>query len=88
MADEWAPKVLEHCRTTLTEDALRTPLTANEFFREMRHHFRDTAGIRGRLVMFPIRAALTGTLKGPCLGMVTSLLGRRRCIERREDVLA
>jgi glutamyl-tRNA synthetase len=88
LADEWAPAVMRYCRDMLTDEALRTPLTANEFFRQVRHHFRDSAGIRGRLVMFPLRAALTGTLKGPCLGVVGSLLGAGRCIQRLEDALS
>jgi glutamyl/glutaminyl-tRNA synthetase len=44
-------------------------------------------GLRGRDVMFPIRAALTGTMVGPCLGVVASLLGYERCRGRLREAL-
>lgn len=87
LAGEGARDVLAYCRRTLTAEAMATPDEAARFYQQMRHHFRDTAGLRGRQVMFPIRAALTGTLVGPCLGIVTALLGYTRCLERLEDRL-
>jgi glutamyl-tRNA synthetase len=56
--------------------------TVNEYLRSLRYRFKTERGITGRDVMFPIRAALTGTLKGPCLVVVTILLGRDRCLTR------
>jgi nondiscriminating glutamyl-tRNA synthetase len=85
LADEWARPVLAHCVETVSEDALATPQRANLYFKELRHYFRDTAEIRGRRVMFPVRAALTGSVTGPCLGVVSSLLGKKRVVERLED---
>jgi len=76
--------VLVHCLQTLSEQALATPESANGYLRQVRHHFRDRYGMRGKLVMFPLRAALTGTMIGPCLGVVTSLLGCERCRQRLE----
>lgn len=82
LADVWARPVLEHFLETVTAASLATPEDANAYFRELRHHFRDHAGIRGRCVMFPIRAALAGTMVGPCLGITASLLGLERCRAR------
>lgn len=87
LAGEGAREVLAYCQRALTAEAIALPDDAALFYQQMRHHFRDTAGLRGRLVMFPIRAALTGTLVGPCLGIVTALLGYTRCMERLEDCL-
>jgi nondiscriminating glutamyl-tRNA synthetase len=77
-----AAQVLSHAAERLDAEALATPELANARLRELRHHWRDAAGLRGRLVMFPLRAALTGSLTGPCLGIVTSLLGSDRCRQR------
>jgi len=74
--------VLQVCLARLCPEALNTPERAAAFFQELRHHFRDMSGLRGRQVMFPIRAALTGTMMGPCLGIVASLLGAGRCRDR------
>ncbi len=84
---EWPLAILRRCREALTEEALTTPASAQNFFRDLRHEFRDRAGLRGRQVMFPLRAALTGTMVGPCLGVVASLLGLARCVQRLEDAL-
>jgi len=82
-----ACEVLRYARETLSEEALATPESANAYFRTLRHHFRDVAGLRGQQVMFPIRAALTGTMVGPCLGVVASLLGAARAAQRLEEAL-
>jgi len=79
---EWALPVLKRCAQELTQKALVTPIAANAFFRELRHYFRDRAHIRGKRVMLPIHAALAGSLQGPCLGIVASLLGLEQCQER------
>ncbi|MHB1296855.1 MAG: hypothetical protein ACYC4R_17910 [Anaerolineae bacterium] len=82
LAEAWAPAVLRRCLDTLSEKALRTPEQAAEFLRGLRHDLRDSRGLRGIQVMHPIRAALTGSLIGPCLGIVASLLGLERCKRR------
>ena len=88
LCDECASAVLERCAETLSAAALATPDTANGFFRGLRHHFRDLSGMRGRRVMFPLHAALTGSLVGPCLGVVASLLGCKRCTIRLQQALS
>ncbi len=54
----------------------------NEYLRSLRYRFKTQHGIAGREVMFPIRAALSGTLKGPCLVVLAVLLGKERCLHR------
>ena len=88
LADPSAPEVFRYLLETLTPEALTTPDSTNAYLREVRHHFRDTRGLRGKRVMFPIRAALVGAMEGPCLGIVVSLLGAARCRERLEDAMA
>jgi hypothetical protein len=87
LAGPWAPQVLRHCLDTLTPDAVASSQAAAEYLRALRHHWRDVAGLRGQQVMFPLRAALTGTMVGPCLGIVLSLLGWDRCRQRLQDRL-
>ena len=87
LEEEHAPTVLRHVALTVVSDSLATSERANAYLREVRHHFRDTMGLRGKQVMFPLRAALVGSLEGPCLGTVTSLLGENRCNQRLMDVL-
>lgn len=88
LAGPSAAQVLAYAFERLDAEALATPESANARLRELRHHWREAAGLRGRLVMFPIRAALTGSLAGPCLGIVTSLLGPVRCQQRLAETLA
>jgi glutamyl/glutaminyl-tRNA synthetase len=56
--------------------------TADTFFRALRRQFKEAQGLSGVQVMQPIRAALTGSLEGPCLVVVSVLLGKDRCLER------
>jgi glutamyl/glutaminyl-tRNA synthetase len=85
LAGTWVPDVFARCRANLTTEALVTPQAANAYFQVLRHERRDNAGLRGRQVMLPLHAALTGSLIGPCLGIVSSLLGLERCVQRLED---
>jgi glutamyl/glutaminyl-tRNA synthetase len=82
LQDEAAARVLRRFADTVSSAALATPELANAYLGELRQHFRESEGLRGREVMFPLRAALTGSMVGPCLGNVTSLLGAGRCVER------
>jgi glutamyl/glutaminyl-tRNA synthetase len=75
-------RVLRRFGDTVEAAALATPASANAWLSELRQHFRESEGLRGREVMLPLRAALTGTLVGPCLGNVTTLLGVTRCRQR------
>jgi glutamyl/glutaminyl-tRNA synthetase len=56
--------------------------TANAFFGALRKQFKESQGLSGTTVMQAIRAALTGALTGPCLVVVSILLGKDRCLER------
>lgn len=55
---------------------------ADALFKRLRKEFKESQGLSGKLVMQPIRAALTGSLRGPCLVVVSILLGRERCLQR------
>jgi len=74
--------VLCRCLDTLRPEHLATPESAAQYFQALRRYFRDTAGVRGQRVMSSVRAVLTGSMTGPCLGIVASLLGWQRCIDR------
>lgn len=88
LASEQAPRVLQRFAALVNDERLRSPDAANVWLGELRQHFRDSEGLRGRMVMEPLRAALTGDLAGPCLGNVTALLGATRCRQRAEAALA
>lgn len=88
LQEEYASLVLQSCHGALAEEALCSPEVAKEWLRALRHEFRATHGLRGKLVMFPLRAAWTGSMVGPCLGIVASLLGCARCRSRLEDHLS
>jgi len=45
-------------------------------------------GLAGRELFQPVRAALTGRVRGPELPLVASLLGRARCVRRLRDAAA
>lgn len=79
---------LSRCLGTLTSQDLATPASAAGFFQGLCHCLRATLGLRGIEVMQPIRASLTGGLRGPCLGIVASLLGTERCMRRLRDTLS
>jgi len=53
---------------------------------DLRARFKASHGWGGRVVMFPIRAALTGTVTGPHLADVISVLGKDECLRRIELV--
>jgi glutamyl/glutaminyl-tRNA synthetase len=62
--------------------------TVEAFFDELRTELKSERGLSGKSVMQPIRAALTGNMKGPCLVAAAALLGRERCLARVRTVLA
>jgi glutamyl-tRNA synthetase len=61
---------------------------AQVMLRDLRAHFKAENGWNGRAVMFPLRAALTGSLAGPHLADVVALLGREACLSRIGGALA
>jgi nondiscriminating glutamyl-tRNA synthetase len=48
---------------------------------------RKKSETKGKALYMPIRAALTGTLKGPELDKIYRLLGRKTVLERLQKVL-
>jgi len=84
LREESAPLVLQHCYDTLGEEDVQSPEAASAYFHRLREHFAELAG---RKVMFPVRAALTGSLRGPSLGVVAALLGFARCRTRLQAAL-
>ncbi len=56
--------------------------------RELRSQFKASYGWGGRAVMFPLRAALTGSIAGPHLSDVVALLGKAETLRRIEHTLA
>ena len=87
LSNPWSRRVLVCFLEALGPTVIETPENANAWLTELRHALRDSDGLRGQQVMFPIRAALTGSLRGPCLGIITSLLGEQRCRVRARDAL-
>ena len=77
-----APDVLSALAADLPGLEPFTYDTVNQYLRSLRYRFKTERALAGREVMFPIRAALTGTLKGPCLVVVAILLGKERCLHR------
>ncbi len=80
--------ILSYTLASLSTVSVSTPAAAKAFFQEMRHALRRSQGFRGQEVMEAIRAALTGTQRGPCLGIVAALLGLARVQQRLQEQLA
>lgn len=55
---------------------------AASLLQQLRLSLKDKDDLEAKQVLFPIRASLTGSLRGPSLAVVMALLGRERCIER------
>jgi nondiscriminating glutamyl-tRNA synthetase len=77
-----APDVLSALAADLPGLEPFTYDAVNLYLRALRYRFKTERALAGREVMFPIRAALTGTLKGPCLVVLAILLGKERCLSR------
>ena len=85
---EQAHSVLEHCLDTLKASDLISHEAANDYLRSVRAYFREEADLGGREVMVPLRAAFTGSVSGPSLGLVMSLCGLSRCQKRLREALS
>ncbi|HEC22505.1 MAG TPA: glutamate--tRNA ligase [Chloroflexi bacterium] len=85
---EQASPVLRAFREALLTVRPAEPLHSAEMLRDLRKRFREAEGWGGRTVMFPIRAALTGSVTGPHLSDIVDLLGREECLRRVERALA
>lgn len=82
IAHAWVKDVLAMFAERLQPLARTEPETIADLFKDLRAACKEKFGLRGRDVMTAVRAALTGTIEGPCLEVVVCLLGRRRCLER------
>jgi len=82
LARPYANAVLSTFVERLEELDRTTPDEVKILFQNLRSSFKERLDLRGRDVMFTIRSALTGVVQGPCLEVVVSLLGRRRCLDR------
>jgi glutamyl-tRNA synthetase len=72
-------------------DSITAPLdtaTADAFLRGLRGQFKQSHGWGGRAVMFPVRAALTGSVTGPHLADVLALLGKEEACRRVKAALS
>ncbi len=82
-----AAMVLTEALAGLEPGDLATPESAKAFFARLRRRLRASQGLRGQDVMDAIRASLTGSQRGPCLGIVAALLGPSRARHRLEEQL-
>jgi glutamyl-tRNA synthetase len=88
LASEQAVPVLTALRAALLAADKLDSGTSGGLFRELREQLKSAHGWSGRAVMFPARAALTGTVEGPHLSDVAALLGREECLRRIDRVLS
>ncbi len=77
-----ARRVLETFLEKLTSLLSLDVAKASSLLQELRVQFKEKENLRAREVMFPVRASLTGALRGPSLAAVIALLGKERCIQR------
>lgn len=61
--------------------------TARSILQSMQQAFADSFNWQAREVYWPIRAALTGRVRGPALHEMMALLGKGRCLERAAAIL-
>jgi nondiscriminating glutamyl-tRNA synthetase len=85
---EQAEPVLTALGEMLLEADTLDEAASKALFRELRARFKESHGWGGRAVMFPARAALTGTTRGPHLSEVAALLGRDESLRRVERALS
>lgn len=84
---ESAPAVLTRFQSMLAPLTRTEPARVHTLLQDLRREMQEGHALRGREVMFPLRAALTGRLHGPQLDVVVALLGRQRCILRLRRAL-
>ncbi len=88
LASEAARPVLEAFRAELAALQTSDAAACAALLKELRARFRQVRGWDGRTVMFPIRAALTGTLAGPHLADIVALLGKEESLRRIHQALS
>ncbi|NPU85037.1 MAG: glutamate--tRNA ligase [Syntrophaceae bacterium] len=63
-------------------EGLREAAGADPWYGPLIHRIQDRTGFRGRRLLLPVRAALTGLLKGPELEKIFAWLGREAALKR------
>ena len=85
-SDPAAP-VLAAFREALPEAGRLTLEEANDLLRGLMRRFRKAHGWSGRQVLFPLRAALTGTVHGPHMAAIVALLDAETMRRRLDRAL-
>jgi nondiscriminating glutamyl-tRNA synthetase len=88
LSSEQARPVLEALRDKLRLAAALDAEGATALFKDLRTEFKVSHGWAGAAVMFPPRAALTGSTSGPHLADVLLVLGKDESLRRVESALA
>ncbi len=83
LAQKAASTVLKRLKDRVRSSALDDAEVAHDLLQGLRNSFDE---LSGREVLLPIRAALTGRVRGPSLSVVMALLGPKRCLQRLERV--
>ncbi|MCA9993008.1 MAG: glutamate--tRNA ligase [Ardenticatenaceae bacterium] len=74
--------ILPHLIAELAQTVLLDAATAGSILAGLRHRLGQPHGWNQRALFWPIRAALTGRVKGPPLADIMGLLGKQRCMAR------
>ncbi|MCC6905235.1 MAG: glutamate--tRNA ligase [Anaerolineae bacterium] len=82
LAEEYVPLILQAFLDAVSVLGPLTVANSGEAFTDLRRRFKASHRLSGRAVMFPLRAALTGSVTGPHLAEVAALLGREECLHR------
>ena len=82
-----ARPVLARLVAELAHVVLLDEQTAQSILHSMRRQFAQSSAWDAQHVYWPIRAALTGRLRGPALHQVMALLGKGRCLQRAAAIL-
>lgn len=69
-------------------EGLREVAGADPWYGPLIHRIQERTGLKGRKLLLPIRAALTGLLKGPELEKILGRLGREAALRRVDRLLA
>ena len=87
LATEAARPVLVRLIAELAHVVLLDEQTAESILQSMQRQFAESYGWQKRQIFWPIRAALTGSVRGPALHEVMGLLGKDACLERAAVLL-
>ena len=87
LAGEPAHRVLVHLIAELAQLVLLDEQTAKRILENLQRQFAESKGWTAHDVYWPIRAALTGRVRGPALYDIMGLLGKARCLQRVAAIL-